>query len=131
MSNIPFGNIEYSKLNSISRHWIRRMAFAFAKEVEGQIRSKMQSIPIPNGDLNLNGAELITDARAEQDRLRDELRGILEELTYEKLAQRQADTAESLNRVIKEIPLPIYIGNFGPFLIMSFYLFHDHLQRMW
>jgi hypothetical protein len=110
LSNVPFGNITYSKLNSIGKQWIRRMAFALAKEVEGQIRSKMSNIPIPNGDLTLNGPELITDARAEQEALRNELRSILEETTYDKLAAKEAEQAENLQRVIKEVPLGIYIG---------------------
>ncbi len=110
LSNVPFGNIEYSKLNSISQQWIRMMAFAMAKEIEGQIRSKMAAIPIPNGDLNLNGPELITDARAEQDRLRESLKLQLEELTYDKLAAKQAETSQALEEVIKKVPLGIYIG---------------------
>lgn len=110
MSNIPFGNIEYSKLNSISKHWIRRFAFALTKEVEGQIRSKMASIPIPNGDLNLNGPELITDARQEQDYLRNELKGLLEEMTYDKLAAKQAEQSAAVEQVLMKVPLGIWIG---------------------
>jgi hypothetical protein len=110
LSNIPFGNIQYSRLNSIGKQWIRRMAFSLAKETEGQIRAKMHTIPIPNGDLTLNGPELISDARAEIEVLRTELRDILEELTYDKLAAREAEMAEQLRRTIAEIPLGIYIG---------------------
>jgi hypothetical protein len=110
LSNIPFGNIEYAKINSIGKQWIRRMSFALSKEVEGQIRSKMSSIPTPNGELTLNGAELISDARNEQEQLRGELREILEETTYDKLAAREAEMAEQVQRTIKEVPLGIYIG---------------------
>lgn len=110
LSNIPFGNITYSKLNSLSKTWIRRFAFELAKETEGQIRSKMNTIPIPNGDLTLNGAELITDSRTEQERLRTELKLILDEMTYDKLAARQAELAASTQLVTKEIPLGIWTG---------------------
>lgn len=110
LSNIPFGNIEYSKLNSIAKQWVRRFAFALTKEVEGQIRAKLGSIPIPNGDLNLNGPELIADARAEQDRLRDELRALLDEMTYDKLAAKQAEQAAAVEQVMMKVPLGIYIG---------------------
>jgi len=34
----------------------------------------------------------------------------LEEMTYDKLALKQAEMTEAINRTIKEIPLPIYIG---------------------
>ena len=110
LSNVPFGNIEYSKLNSISKQWIREMAFALSKEVEGQIRGKMASIPIPNGDLTLNGPELVADGRAMQDRLRDELKAMLDELTYDRLVQRQSEMTEANNRVMMQVPMGIYIG---------------------
>ena len=110
ISNIPFGNIQYSGLNSISKHWIRRMALAFSKEIEGQIRAKLGTIPIPNGDLTLNGPELITDARADMDALRNELRDILEETTYQKLMEKEAQMAQNLQENWKGIPLGIYIG---------------------
>jgi hypothetical protein len=110
ISNIPFGNIEYSGLNSISKHWIRRMTLALAKEVEGQIRSKISSIPIPNGELSLNGAELITDARADMESLRAELKEMLEETTYQKLMEKEAMMNQNLQETWKGVPLGIYIG---------------------
>lgn len=110
LANVPFGNITYSNLNSIGRQWIRRFAFALAKEVEGQIRGKMSSIPIPNGELTLNGPELINDARADQETLRNELKQILDELTYDKLAARDAEMASALQQTLREIPLGIWIG---------------------
>lgn len=110
LSNIPFGNIPYSGINSLSKHWVRRMALALAKEVEGQIRSKMNSIPIPNGDLNLNGAELIADARAEMESLRGELKEMLEETTYQKLMEKEAAMTQNLQETWKGVPLGIYIG---------------------
>ena len=110
LSNIPFGNIAYSGLNSISKHWIRRMALAFAKEIEGNIRSKLGTIPIPNGDLTLNGPELIADARSDQEALRTELRDLLEETTYQKLMEKEAQQAQNLQETWKGVPLGIYIG---------------------
>ena len=110
LSNVPFGNIQYSNLNSIARHWIRRMAFALSKEIEGQIRAKMATIPIPNGDLTLNGPELIADARAEMETLRAELKDILEETTYAKLMEREAQMAQYLEETWKKVPMGIFIG---------------------
>jgi hypothetical protein len=134
LSNIPFGNIEYSKLNSLSKQWIRKMAFNLAKEVEGQIRAKMSSIPIPNGDLQLNGPELINDARADQDKLREELKAMLDETTYDKLAARQAEQSAAVEQVLLRVPLGVYIGNFWPFLFPLAYLLYElsnKMQGMW
>jgi hypothetical protein len=110
ISNIPYGNIPYSNINSISKHWIRRMTLALAKEIEGQIRSKFSTVPIPNGDLTLNGAELIADARAEAEALRGELRDILEATTYQKLMESEAQMAQNQLDVWKNVPTMIYIG---------------------
>lgn len=110
ISNVPFDFIKYSLINSIGKNWIWKMTLAFAKELLGQVRSKMTTIPIPNGDLTLNGPELTSDARQEADRLRDELRGILEETTYDKLAEKEAAEADALRRTIAEVPLAIYVG---------------------
>jgi hypothetical protein len=110
LSNVPFGNIQYSKLNSIGKQWIRRFAFALVKETEGYLRRHMQTIPIPDGDLTLDGEQLVSEAKAEQDALRGELRELLDELTYDKLAAREAELAETLKRTLAEVPLGIYIG---------------------
>lgn len=110
LANIPFGNITYSKLNSIGRQWIRRFALASSKEMLGHIRGKFQTIPIPNGDVTMDGAELISDARSEQDQLRQELRDLLDETTYDKLIAKQAEQAQNIMDAIKQVPLKIYVG---------------------
>lgn len=110
LSNVPFGNITYSKLNSLSKTWIWKMTFSLSKEILGQIRGKMSSIPIPDGDLTLNGPSLMSEAKQEQDQLRADLKGMLEETTYDKLAAKEAEIAENLNRALKSTPLLIYVG---------------------
>jgi len=122
ISNVPFSNIKYSKLNSISRQWIWKMSFALSKELLGEIRSKISTIPIPGGDLTLNGSELISDSRAEQDRLRQELKDLLEETTYQSIAAKEADMADNVKRVLAEVPLGVYIGNFLVFFLPLSYL---------
>jgi hypothetical protein len=122
LSNIPFGNIQYSGLNSISKSWIRRMALALAKEIEGNIRSKMSTIPIPNGDLTLNGPELISDARTDMEALRTELKEMLAATTYQKLMEQEAAMATELQETWKGVPLGIYIGQFWLFIMLAGYV---------
>jgi hypothetical protein len=86
------------------------MTLALAKEMEGQIRSKFSTIPIPNGDVTLNGPELIADARGEQEQLRGELKELLEETTYQSLMRKEQEMAQYLNDSLKNVPLGIYIG---------------------
>ncbi len=111
ISNIPFGNIKYGGINSIGRQWIWKMALAMSKEVLGIIRRKMKTIPIPGGaDLQLDGDDMVSDGRADQEALQTELRGLLEEMTYDRLAAKEAEQAESLVRVLSQAPLKIYVG---------------------
>lgn len=110
VSNVPFGNIEYSKINSIGKQWIWKMTLASAKEVLGMIRRKIVTIPIPGGDLQLDGADLVNDARGEMEALRGELRDLLDSMSYDRLAAKEAEQAESLMRVLSGVPLKIYVG---------------------
>lgn len=104
--NVPFGNIEYAKINSMGKQWIRQFTCALAKEVLGQVRGKFSSIPIPNGDLSLNAGDLKSEASSEKDRLRSELKEMLDGLTYDKLLEAQAAEAETLTRILKLVPIP-------------------------
>ena len=63
LSNVPFGNLNYSKVNEIGRQWVRQYALALSKELLGLVRSKFSSVPLPDGDLSLNGADLISQGR--------------------------------------------------------------------
>lgn len=111
MSNVPFGNIEYSKLNSLSKQWIWKMTLALCKETMGYIRRKMATIPIPGGDsVQLDGEQLVSDAKGEMDQLRGDLKGLLEETTYDRLTARQAEEAESLYTSMSRVPMKIYVG---------------------
>ena len=69
MNTIPFSNIPYENINAIGKQWIRRFALALSKEILGQIRSKFGSIPIPGESVDLNGGDLISQGREEQDKL--------------------------------------------------------------
>jgi hypothetical protein len=106
LSNIPFGNLTYSRVNSIGRQWIRQYALALSTELLGTIRSKFSSIPIPDSDLQLNGSDLISRGREDKKELRDKLKEMLETLTYDKIAETQALKAENIMKHLKTIPVP-------------------------
>ena len=110
MNTLPFENIPYNKINSIGKQWIRRFALALSKEMLGLIRSKFATIPIPNESVTLNGPALVTEAKAEQEALREELKTVLDELTYEKLAEKDSNISESSQNVLKNIPPSVYVG---------------------
>lgn len=114
MSNIPFGNLTYSAVTSIGRQWTRQYTIALCKELLGLIRSKMATVPIPGGDLTLNGPELISQGKEEKEGLKTKLYEMLESMTYAKLLETEAAAADHLTTVLKKIPIPngraIFIG---------------------
>ena len=106
LSNIPFGNLTYSRVNSIGRQWVRQYGLALSTELLGTIRSKFSSVPIPDADLTLNGPDLISRGREDKKELRDKLKEMLETLTYDKIAETQAAKAENIMKHLKTIPVP-------------------------
>ncbi len=110
MNTIPFENVPYKNINAIGKQWIRRFALALSKEMLGLVRSKFGSIPIPGNDVQLNGADLVSAGKEEQAALRDELKEILDELTYGKMMEGDAEMVENSNRVQALVPLPIFTG---------------------
>lgn len=106
-SNLPYGNVSYSAINSMGRQWIRQYTLACSKEILGLVRSKFSSVPIPNGDLSLNGGDLISAGKEEKDKLRTELREMFDSLTYDKLIEGQATEATNLQTILKTVPIPL------------------------
>ena len=76
----------------------------------GQIRSKFGAIPIPGESVTLNGEALLGQAKEEQDKLREELKTVLDELTYSKMAENDASLMDSTNKILSKIPSPIIVG---------------------
>ena len=110
MNTLPFQNLPYEKINSIGKQWIRRFALALTKEVLGQVRGKFSTVPIPGESVTLNHAELLGQAKTEQDALREELKTLLEETTYANLAATDSTLQDSTKKIMENIPVGIYVG---------------------
>jgi hypothetical protein len=76
----------------------------------GYIRGKYSSIPIPNSEVTLNSADLLSAAQSEKTALLEQLRAFLAEVTKEKMLARQQAENASINEVLSKIPLKIYVG---------------------
>tara|TARA_Y100000592_G_C5472611_1_gene320411 strand:+ start:53 stop:1225 length:1173 start_codon:yes stop_codon:yes gene_type:complete len=106
LSNVPFGDLAYSKVNSIGKQWVRQYTFALCKELLGLVRSKFKSLPIPNTDLQLDGDNLVSQGREDKKDLETKLREMLDSLTYDKIIETNATKAENMQRQLKTIPVP-------------------------
>lgn len=109
-SNIPYQNPVYTFINDAGKQWIRKYFLACCKETLGMIRQKYQTIPIPGGEVTLDGAELRSEAKEEKIKLIDDLNGMLEKASKTAQAEAKATEAEKLQDVLKRVPLKIYIG---------------------
>ena len=110
VSNVPFENPNYNKINSIGRQWIFEYALAITKEILGYVRGKYSTIPIPGADMTLNQDALITAATSEKERLIEKLRNYLESTSREKLLEKKANEAEHQNKTMGQAPMNIFIG---------------------
>ena len=107
LHNLPWSNISYAGVNSMGRQWIRQYTFALSKEVLGLVRSKFGSIPIPSGDLQLNGADLLSQAQSEKEKLMSNLKEMLDSMTYDKLLEGQAAETGNMQTILKAVPIPL------------------------
>jgi hypothetical protein len=110
MNTLPFSNLPYDTINSIGKQWIRRFALALTKETLGQVRSKFATLPIPGDSVTLNGSDLVSQGKEEQNALREELKTTLADLTYQKIAEQEAASAASAEQVLQRIPYSVYVG---------------------
>lgn len=104
--NVPFSILPYSTITQPGKQWIRQYTLALCRELLGIVRSKMQTIPIPNADLTLDGESLKTQAREDKDKLQTQLKEFLEQLTNAKLAETNANIAENMMKQLRAIPMP-------------------------
>ena len=106
LSNIPFGNIKYSKINSIGRQWIRQYCVALSMEQLGYIRGKFGSIPVPGDSVTLNSSDMMNNGRSDKEKLVTTLKEMLDSMTYDKLVADQATRAENIQKQLRYVPVP-------------------------
>jgi len=109
-SNIPYKFITYNEINSMGRNWIRKYTLALSKELLGIIRSKYASLPLPNGEVSMDGEALKAEGREEKANLSEELNLFLEAVSKKEQAITEQEVANAQQEVLNKAPLKIYIG---------------------
>ena len=109
-SNVGYQFQDYSKINDVGKQWIRKYTLALAKELLGAIREKYSTIPIPGSDVSLDGAALRAEAQTEKEALVTQLRENLEEVSKKTRMENESNMVEQQQKIIKSVPLAIYIG---------------------
>lgn len=106
-NDVPFDNLPFSTINQPGRAWIRQLTLALSKELLGIVRSKFDSIPIPNADLKLNGDTLLSQAREDKEKLYDQMKEFLTDLTRDKLLEQEVSIAQNIQKQLQTIPMPL------------------------
>tara|TARA_A100001201_G_scaffold138541_1_gene129548 strand:- start:10221 stop:11369 length:1149 start_codon:yes stop_codon:yes gene_type:complete len=109
-SNAGYDNMSYTAINDPGKQWIKKYTLALVKELLGSIRGKYASMPIPNGEVSLDGDTLRSEGAAERDALISELREDLEAASKRQLMERQNDIANFQQETMNKMPYGIYIG---------------------
>ena len=109
-SDIPYDFIQYSNINEVGKQWIRKYTLALSKELLGAIREKYSSVPIPDGEVNLDGAALRSEAQVEKDALITQLRENLEEMSRKNVMENKAHESDHHQDMLRKVPLKIYVG---------------------
>ena len=110
ISNVPYQNPVYSQINAPGRYWIFEYTLALASENLGLIRGKYSTVPIPGAETTLNQADLISKGKESQIALIEKLRADLDEASRRAQLQRKAEENDNMQKVLGNIPLPIWIG---------------------
>ncbi len=109
-SDVPYDFIQYSNINDVGKQWIRKYTLALSKELLGAIREKYNSVPIPDGEVSLDGAALRSEAQVEKDALITQLRENLEELSRKNVMENKAHEADHQQEMLRKVPLKLYVG---------------------
>lgn len=109
-SQIPLPDSDYCDLNSFSKTWVRKYLTALAKEALGRARGKFSGkIPIPDAEGQMDYESLLSEGKEERDKLKEELKEFLDYLSNDKIMERRAAEAESLNKQLSYRPLGIFV----------------------
>jgi hypothetical protein len=110
VSNVPYTNPIYSKINSVGRSWIFEYTLSLVKEMLGYVRGKYGSVPIPGDTVTLNQSDLITAATSEKTALIERLRTYFDETSRKNLLEARTQETEFRKQELNEVPFTIYIS---------------------
>jgi hypothetical protein len=110
VSNVPYTNPVYTQINSVGRQWIFEFTLALVKEILGYNRGKYSTIPIPDREVTMNQADLLSAAAAEKTALIERLRGYFDETSKQALLERRSLESDYRNKEIANVPMVIFVG---------------------
>ena len=109
-SDAPINNLQWGKLNTSAKTWIRQYLTASAKYMLGLIRGTYSGrIDITDASIDMDYQFLLEDGRREKEKLETQLLERLDELSYTKQLEKKAMQAENINKALGYSPTKIYV----------------------
>ena len=109
-SDVPYNNLTYCKINQPGKQWIKKYFLALCKETLGRILQKYNTLPIPGGEVTLDGAELRSEAEKEKSDLIENLRNMLEKTLRVTQLENKEKESDAMQKMLSRVPLSIYIA---------------------
>jgi len=101
-SDIEIEELTWDSLNKPAKNWVRNYFITYCKEALSRIWGKYSGdLKIPDSEVKLDYATLMTEAKDERTKLVEELMLRLERLRPEKILERKGAEAENLNKALK------------------------------
>ena len=110
LSQMPYRNPTYSRINSVGRSWIFEYTLALCKEMLGYIRGKYTQVPIPGAEVTLNQQDLLSSATAEKEALIGKLREYFDQTSRQSLLERRAAESDARRSELDNVPMTIFVG---------------------
>jgi len=105
-SDVPIDVVSYSELNSPAKQWVREYLTAKSMEVLGRVRGKFGgSLGVTDSEVTMDYESLLSEATSIKEKLFERLTTRLERLQPDKMLERKASEAESLNKMLGFRPL--------------------------
>jgi len=105
-SDVPIDVVNFSELNSPAKQWVREYLTAKAMEVLGRVRGKFGgALGVTDSEVTMDYESLLSEATNIKDKLFERLTLRLERLQPDKMLERKANEAESLNKMLNYRPL--------------------------
>jgi hypothetical protein len=109
-ADVPYKHHTYSEINDPGRNWIRNYFLANCKEMLGLVRQKYVNVPLGDGEITLDGAELRAEAQQEKEKLVTQLQEMLEAAGKFNQMSKAAEMAEQMQETLKKTATFIYVG---------------------
>lgn len=109
-SDMPYEEVTYCKVNQAGKQWIKKYFLALCKETLGRILQKYTTVPIPGGEVTMDGAELRSEAKDEMSTLIEKLREMFEKSLRVNQLENKEKESDMTQKMLNRVPIKIYIG---------------------